>query len=119
TRLPYKTPPHSCTDELDYRVEVELLRKSSADFVDDGQLRGPFFGLREEVLRLGEQAGVLEGDAHARGQCAQQALVRFSEAKLLEPLEPNHPQNAFSGEDRHSEPRFGELAPNRDGPMRA
>ena len=47
--------------------------------VDDRQLGGTLVGLGEQALRLVEQAGVLERDAHARGDRRQQALVGLAE----------------------------------------
>ena len=63
-----KMPAHALADELDNGLELELLRQRLADLVDQGQLGIALVGLGQEALRLGEQAGVLEGDAHAGGE---------------------------------------------------
>ena len=68
--------PDPLADELDDRREVELLGEGAADLVDDRQLGGALIGLGEEPLRLVEQPGVLERDAHARGERARAAARR-------------------------------------------
>src|SRR2546422_442093 len=70
-------------DELDDRVEVELLRERRADFVDQRQLRAALLGLGEEALRFVEQARVLQRHAHARGDRREEALVRLAECVRL------------------------------------
>ena len=75
------------SDELDDRIEVELLRQGRADLVDEGELRVPLLRLAEQPLRLIEQAGVLQGDAEAGGDRAEQAFVRLGEPVRLESLE--------------------------------
>ena len=54
---------------------------------DEGELRVLLLGLAEQPFRLGEQAGVLEGDTEAGGDRAEQALVRLREPVRLESLE--------------------------------
>ena len=68
--------PDPLADEVDDRLEVELLGEGLADLVDDRQLGGALVGLRQQALRLVEQAGVLEGDAHARGEGRERAARR-------------------------------------------
>ena len=55
-------------DELDDGLEIELLHQRGADLVDHGEFGVPLLGLGEEALRLVEEAGVLERDAHARSK---------------------------------------------------
>ena len=72
--------------------KLELLGKPGLDLVDDGQLGGPFIGFGQEALGLVEQAGVLERDAQAGGQRAQQVDVGIAEGVgAVEVLEGDHP----------------------------
>ena len=65
--------------ELVHRLEIELGRESLLDAVDDRQLGGALVRLGEQSLRLAEQAGVVERDAHARREGREQPLVRLAE----------------------------------------
>ena len=60
---------HLVAQALDERVQVELRRERLADVVDDGQLRGA-------LVRLEEEAGVVEGDACARRERRHQPARR-------------------------------------------
>ena len=59
-------------DQVDDRLEVELRRDALLDAVDDRQLGVALLGLLEQALRLVEQAGALQRDAHRRGDGGQQ-----------------------------------------------
>ena len=61
-------------------------REALLDAGDDRQLGGPLVGLGQQTLRLIEQAGVLEGDAQARGERAEKPLVRLVEGVSLDVL---------------------------------
>ena len=59
----------------------------------------------EQALRLVEQARVLEGDAHARGDVAQQPLVGVAEGVRARRLSrAMTPSDAVAGQDRDAEP---------------
>ena len=70
-------------DEVVHRLHVELGGQALLDAVDDRQLGGALVGLGQEALGLVEQAGVLERDAHARGERAEQPLVGLAEGVRL------------------------------------
>ena len=98
-------------DQVDDRLELELLGERRADLVDDRQLGRPLIGLGQQVLRLVEQPGVLEGDAEARGERVEESLVGFREGIRLEALETDRrrsrgcrPGSAPPSQDWVSEP---------------
>ena len=93
-------------DQLDDRLEVELLGEGQADLVHDRQLGSALIGLGEQPLRLIEQAGVLEGDAHARGQRGQQSDVGLVVGVARPVLEVDDADDLVTGQDRDAEPRF-------------
>ena len=64
-------------DEVDDRLQVELRREPLLDAVDDLQFGGALLLGLEQPLRLVEQAGVVERDAHRVAQRRQQAHVGF------------------------------------------
>ena len=66
-------------------------------------------------LRLVEQAGVLEGDAHARGERRQEALVGLAEGMRLEALETDDADHPVAGRDRDAEPGLGHRSADVDG----
>ena len=66
-------------DEVVHRLGVEPLGEALLDAVDDRQLGGALVALGEEPLRLVEQARVLEGHAHARGEGREEPLVGLGE----------------------------------------
>ena len=68
--------PDLVADEVVHRLHVDLRREALLDLVDDRELGGPLVGLRQQALRLVEQAGVLERDAHARREGARGAARR-------------------------------------------
>src|SRR3990172_6592351 len=104
-------------NEVVHGLHVELRRQALLDAVDDGQLGSALVGLGQQALRLVEEAGVLERDAHARGQGAQHAGVGFAEGGLLEALERPDAEDAVAGQDGHAQPRFGPDVPDEDGPV--
>ena len=63
-------------------LDVELGRERGLHAVDDRQLGGALLGLLEQPLRLVEEARVLQRDAHARGDRAEQAHLRLAEGVL-------------------------------------
>jgi len=79
-RLEHRRQP--LADELDDRLEIELLRKRVADLVDDRQLSRACIRLGEKLVRLVEQPRVLEGHAHARGNRRDEALIGLAEGVL-------------------------------------
>ena len=88
-------------------VEVELLGEGRADLVDERQLGGALVRLREEALRLVEEARVLEGHAHARRERREQADVAIVKGIVLQALERDDAEDAIAGKDGHAEPRLG------------
>ena len=98
---------HPVTDRVHDRLEVELLAEGGADLVDDRELAVALLGLGEQALRLVEEAGVLERDAHARGEGREQPLVGFAEAVRGHPLQRDRAKDSVAGEDRDAEPGFG------------
>ena len=93
--------------------------RPSLDVVDDGQLGGSLVRLGQEALRLVEQPGVLEGDAHARGERREQALVGLVVGVLLACSRGAiTPKIAVARRDRDAEPRLGCGAPTSDRPGR-
>ena len=69
-------------DQVVHRLDVEVLGQPALDVVDEGQLGGALVGLRQELLRLVEQPGILQRDAEAAGERGQQANVRLAERVL-------------------------------------
>ncbi len=59
-------------DEIDDRLEVELCSEPFLHAVDDREFRRALLALLEQPLRLVEEASVLQCDAHARGDGAQE-----------------------------------------------
>ena len=53
-------------DQVDDGLEIELRGHAFLDAVDDRQLGRALLGLLQQALRLVEEAGVLQRDAHAR-----------------------------------------------------
>ncbi len=104
-------------DELVHRRHLELPGERRADLVDDRELGGALFRLREEALCLVEQAGVLQGDAQARRQRCKESLVRLAEGVLLEPLETDDTDDPIAAQDRHAEERLRVGAANLDGAL--
>ena len=101
-------------DELDDRLEVELRGERLADLVDERQLGGALVGLGQQTLRLVEQAGVLEGDAHARRERRQAAARRPRRRRRARCSRGRStPITRSAGHDRHAEPRLGDLAPTK------
>ena len=91
-------------DELVHRVDLDLCREALLDLVDDRELRRALVGLGQQPLRLGEQPGVLEGDAHGRGHRREQALGRVGVGVLLETLEGQHAEDLVADEDGDAQP---------------
>ena len=63
--------PDLVADRVVHALQAKLARERLLHAVDDRELRGPLLALLEEALRLVEQPRVLEGHAHARGDCAE------------------------------------------------
>ena len=101
-------------DEIDDRIELELLRQCAADLVDDRELRGPCVGFGEEALGLIEQPGVVEGHAHARGHRGEQALVGLVERMLLQALDDDDAGDVVAGADGGTQPGRRDRAPDHD-----
>ena len=92
-------------DEVVHRLHVELLGEPALDIVDDGELGRALVRLGEQALRLVEQAGVLERDAHARCQRCRAAARRHPRRRLaFEALERDHAKDAVAGQDRDAQP---------------
>ena len=91
-------------DEVVHRLHVELGREPVLDAVDDRQFGGALVRLGQEALRLVEQAGVLEGDAHARRERAQQTLVGLVVGVRLDVLEADDADDPLARQDRDAEP---------------
>ena len=77
-RLGAEDRPQALADQLDDGIEIELPGQRLADLVDEGQLGRTLLRLRQEALGLGEQAGVLEGHAHARRRASTAGARRLS-----------------------------------------
>jgi hypothetical protein len=92
--------PQLVPDEIDDRLEVQLLRHPALDAVDHRELGGALLCLLQEALRLVEQPRVLQRDAHACRDRADQAHVAFAERVLaLVILEHDRPQHAVAPDD--------------------
>ena len=98
-------------DQVVHRLHVELGRESLLDAGDDRQLGRALVGLGQEAARLGEQPGILEGDAETRRERAQQALVGLAEGVPSRALEGDDADDPVAGEDRDAEPRLGDGCP--------
>src|SRR4029079_12142012 len=92
-----------------FGVARELMGEAGADLVDDRQLAGPLRGLDEEAFRLVEEAGVLERDAHARGDRADHAFIALAERVALGLARRARPAPLASAGDRDAEPGFGRV----------
>src|SRR5262249_37943963 len=97
--------PDPLADELDDRLEVELLGEPGLDLVDDRELAGALVGLGQKPFGLVEEAGVLEPHAHAPPERAQEAFVRLAVDVTLEALQRDHAEAPIAGQDRDAEPR--------------
>jgi small subunit ribosomal protein S4 len=91
-------------DIASYRVRkgevVQLGPKAAAMIViqhNIDTLGRSLVGLREQPLRLVEQAGVLEGDPHARGDGRQEALVGFAVGVGLGAFQAHDADHALAG----------------------
>ena len=104
-------------DELDDGSEVELPGQGVADVVDDRKLGVALVCLGQQPFRLVEQAGVLEGHGHARGERGQQPLVRLVVRVRLEVLEADDADDPVARQDRDTEPGVG-FGAARDRPER-
>ncbi len=97
---------------IDDRLEIELGGDALLDRLDDRQLGVALLGLLEQPLRLVEQAGVLQRDAHARGNCAQQAHVGFAEGVfVLVVLDDDHAEYAVAAHDGNEDTWRGRSVP--------
>ena len=103
-------------DQVVHGLHVQLGRQAVLDAVDDRQLGGALVGLGQEALRLLEQPRVLERDAHARRQRAEQPLVGLAEGVRVDALEADDADDPLAGADRDAEPRLGVGPADLDGP---
>ena len=92
-------------DQVVHGLRLERAREALLDAVDDRQLGGALLRLAEEDVRLLEQAGVLEGDAHARGDRRDDLLVGLAEGVLRGVGEHDGADGLLAGHDRDAEPR--------------
>ena len=77
------------------------------DAVDDRELGGALLRLAEEDVRLLEEPGVLEGDAHARGDGRDESLVGLGEgmfARVEKTTEPMGSLPDMIGTPSHEAP---------------
>jgi hypothetical protein len=75
--------------------------------VDDGKLGGPFIGLGQQALRLIEEPGILEGDAEASRQRAQEADVALGECiGAVQVLERDSTTNVPATHQRRNQDRL-------------
>jgi hypothetical protein len=102
-------------DQVVHGLDVKPLGEALLDAVDDRQLGSPLVRLAEQPLRLVEQPGVLEGDAHARGERREEALVRLAEGIDLRLLHGDYADHPVAARDRHAKERFGFGAADLDG----
>ncbi len=88
-------------DEIDDGLEVELGRHPLLDAVDDRELGGALLGFLQQMLRLVEEARVLERDAHARGDRAEQAYLSLAERVFaLVVLDDDRSEHTVTADDR-------------------
>ena len=87
-------------------VDVEVGRQALLDAVDDRQLGGALVRLGQQPLRLAEEAGILECDAHARRDGAQHPLVAIGIGGGSLVAEDDDPDRLAAGHDRHAQPGF-------------
>ena len=101
--------PDPLADELDDRLEVELLGERLADLVDDRELGGALVRLGQQPLRLVEQPRVLEGDAHARRRASPSNRSSALGERVLAPMlvEDDDADHPVAGQDRDAQPRLG------------
>ena len=86
--------PHLVADEPDERPEVELRGDRLTDLIDGGQFGHPLAG-------LGDQAGILERDAQARGDRRQESDIALTEGVLtVEVLEADHASSLVAHDQR-------------------
>ena len=106
---------HPLADQVDDRLELELPGERLADLVDHRELGRSLVRLREQPLRLVEQARVLEGHAHARRHRAEQSLRGARRTRAARtPRARSRRCTRSPIEDRHAEPGLGDesaLAP--------
>ena len=99
-------------DEVDDRLEVELRGHALLDAVDDRELGGALLGFLQQPLRLVEQARVLERDAHARGDGAEQPHLGLAVGVLaLVVLQHDRAEHAIARDDRHEHARLRRVGP--------
>jgi hypothetical protein len=84
------------------RLHVELGSEAFLDAVDDRELGRSLLGLLEEALGLVEQAGIFEGNTHARRNRGQEPDFAFAKRILpLVVLDQEIAQHAVAADDRH------------------
>jgi hypothetical protein len=99
--------------EVVHRLPFQPLGEAPLDVVDQRQLGSSLVRLAQQPFRLVEQAGVLERDAHAGRERAQQPHVCVVERARLQALDHDHAEDSVAGEDRNPKPRF-RLQPELD-----
>ena len=89
-------------DEVDDGLEVKLGADALLDAVDDRQLGVARFGFLEQTLRLVEEAGVLEGRAHAAGQRLEKAHVAVGKRMFVRKIgQRQHADRLVGYQQRH------------------
>ncbi len=101
-----KDAAYALADELDDRVELELLRQCRTDLVHHCQFGVALLGLRQQALGLVEQPSVLERHAHAGCQRRQKPLVPIGERVRLGPIDVDDAEHLAAGDDRGAQPRL-------------
>ena len=102
-------------DQVDDGLEVELRCHPLLDAVDDGKLRCSLLLRLEETLRLVEEAGIFERDAHAACNCREQANLGLAKGVLaLVVLELDGAQRAVAADDGNDHHRLAHIRPGDD-----
>ncbi len=97
-------------DEIDDRLEIELGGEPFLHAVDDRELRRALVTLLEQPLRFVEEARVLQRDAHARGDRAEEPHLGIAVGVFaFVVLHDDHAEHAIAAEDRHADKRVALL----------
>ena len=100
--------------QVDDGLEIELAGQALLDAVDNGQFGRALLALLQKAMGLVEEAGVLQGDAHAGREGAQQTNVTLVVAVHRPVLHGNDAGDLVANEYRHTQPRLLFLAGNLD-----
>ena len=102
-------------DEVDHRLQVELTRESLLDAVDHRQLGVALLRFLEQPLRLVEQPGVLERDAHTRSHRREKTGIgRVEGVLVLVVLHDDATEQAVAADDRHGHARQARVGSRDD-----